>query len=602
MRTLRRSHANPAQAGFALVYAVAMTVVAAMLCSALLTFSVASHKTATTKSHSLRARYLAEGALEIVKKGIQQDVANWLDPDREHRLQIDGQEVVVTSEAVGAERIVTDASGIQTQIRLFEMRATTSFRGYVGQAHRMVELQATPTFQFAIFYASDLEVLPGPNMTIGGRVHSNGDIYLGTNGTLSLNTNYFRAVGDVHRRRKNDPTRSEGTVRVRRYVDNPFDSSRPTEWFTLSSRSQLGNAGVTSPSGYDSQFRGYDANGNGSFADTGDLLPWGPGALHYTREMGTGQYGRGYTLQDAAHGVSQAVPPGFGSISMYESLPNGTGGDWKYNTTTGRHERTTPGTGDSKRGHYHETADLKILRYEDGSWAAFDGEDRDITSAVYPAVRSSELYDARQAEGSSTRVPLLDIDLQALAATGYFPANGILYAGRYGQGTGTAAGGFQLVNGSQLAGPLSVVTEDSLYVKGDYNTVTKKPAALIADAVNLLSNAWDNSKTRGSTIPVATPTTYNAAMVTGNYNTNGSDYNGGLENLPRFHENWRDVRCSIRGSFVNLYESRYATGRWSSATYSAPIRDWGYDPDFNDIANLPPGTPLAVTARDVVSW
>ncbi|MBL8897826.1 MAG: hypothetical protein JNM84_09365 [Planctomycetes bacterium] len=602
MRTSIHRIRGSAQSGFALVYAVGMTVVAAMLCSALLTFSIASHKTSTTKAHSLRARYLAEGALEIVKKNLQQDIANWLDPAREHKLKVDGEDVVVVTEPVGSERVVTDASGIQTTMRLFEMRATTAFRGYVGQAHRMLEVQATPTFQFAIFYASDLEVLPGANMTIGGRVHANGDVYLGSGATLSLNTNYFRAVGDIHRHRKNDPSRSEGTVRVRRYVDNPFDSSRPTEWFTLSSRSQHSGSGITSPSGYDSQFRGYDANSNGSYLDSGDLLPWGPGALHYTREAGTGEYGRGYTLQDAAHGVSQAVPPGFGSISMFEPLPSGTGGDWRFNSTSGRFQRVSAGTGDHKRGHYHERADLKILRNDDGTWAAYDGEDNDITTAVYAAISSTEIYDARQAEGSTTRVPVLSIDLARLATTGYYPANGILYTARYGQSTGTEAGGFQLVNGNELAGPLSVVSEASLYVKGDYNTVSKKPAALISDAVNLLSNAWDNGKTRGSAIPVATPTTYNAAMVTGNYLTNGSDYNGGLENLPRFHENWRDVRCTIRGSFVNLWQSRFATGRWSSATYSAPIRDWAYDPDLNNIANLPPGTPLAVTARDVVSW
>jgi hypothetical protein len=602
MRTTLHSSSGSAESGFALVYAIAMTVVAAMLCSALLTFSVASHKTSTTKVHSLRARYLAEGALEIVKKTVQQDVANWLDPAREHKVMVDREEVVVVTEPVGAERVVTDASGIQTTMRIFEMRATTSFRGYVGQAHRMLEVQATPTFQFAIFYASDLEVLPGPSMTIGGRVHGNGDIYLGSGATLSLNTNYFRAVGDIYRRRKNDPSRSEGTVRVRRYVDNPFDPARPTEWFTLSSRAQLGSLGVGSPSGFDSQFRGYDANTNGSYDDPGDLLPWGPGALHYSRESGTGEFGRGYTLQDAAHGVSQAVPPGFGSIAMYEPLSSGTGGDWKMNSTTGRFQRVSAGTGDHKRGHYHERASLKILSYDDGSWAAFDGDDTDITTEVYAAISSTEIYDARQAEGSTTRVPVLTIDLERLATTGYYPANGILYTGRYGQGTGTAAGGFQLVNGSELAGPLSVVSEASLYVKGDYNTVSKKPAALMADAVNLLSNAWDNTKTRGSTVPVATPTTYNAAIVTGNYSTNGSDYNGGLENLPRFHENWRDVRCTIRGSFVNLWESRYATGRWSSATYTPPIRDWGYDPDLNNILNLPPGTPLAVSARDVASW
>jgi hypothetical protein len=83
----------------------------------------------------------------------------------------------------------------------------------------------------------------------------------------------------------------------------------------------------------------------------------------------------------------------------------------------------------------------------------------------------------------------------------------------------------------------------------------------------------------------------------------GSSYSGGFENFPRFHENWGGINCTINGSFVNFWNSQFATGTWgASGVYSAPNRLWGYDPMFNTVANLPPFTPMAVTAVDVVCW
>jgi hypothetical protein len=213
------------------------------------------------------------------------------------------------------------------------------------------------------------------------------------------------------------------------------------------------------------------------------------------------------------------------------------------------------------------------------------------------------MYDARQANGSSTKIKLLNINMGLLAATGKFPSNGLLYAANNGEGSGLNAAGVRLTNGSTLPSKLTVVSEDPVYIKGDYNTVAKKGAAVIGDAVNLLSNAWDGSKTKGS-LPAASATTYNVAMVAGNLNTTVGGYNGGLENLPRFHEDWSGKTCSIAGSFVNTWYSAFATGAWNIGGdfYNPPARLWTYDTAYNSVANLPPFTPMAVAAHDVVSW
>jgi hypothetical protein len=94
---------------------------------------------------------------------------------------------------------------------------------------------------------------------------------------------------------------------------------------------------------------------------------------------------------------------------------------------------------------------------------------------------------------------------------------------------------------------------------------------------------------------VATTTQVNACYITGNNETgaNGQAYNGGLENLPRFLEKWDGTTFTWRGSAVDLWYSRQATGSWSYGDYyTAPNRDWAFDNDLLDINKLPPGTPL----------
>lgn len=51
-----------------------------------------------------------------------------------------------------------------------------------------------PMFQFGAFYDGDLEYLPGANSTFNGRIHSNGNMYLGSGGTLTV-TQQVTVVG-----------------------------------------------------------------------------------------------------------------------------------------------------------------------------------------------------------------------------------------------------------------------------------------------------------------------------------------------------------------------------------------------------------------------
>jgi hypothetical protein len=150
---------------------------------------------------------------------------------------------------------------------------------------------------------------------------------------------------------------------------------------------------------------------------------------------------------------------------------------------------------------------------------------------------------------------------------------------------------------------LTVATPDPLYVWGNYNAPTSalgttntsatRPASFAADAVTILSPAWtDANSTAALSSRNPTATTVNAAILTGIVPSNGTSYSGGVENFPRFLENWSGVTFTYNGSMVAMFNSSIATGAWGGANvYNAPSRNWAFDLNFMNATKLPPGTP-----------
>jgi hypothetical protein len=188
---------------------------------------------------------------------------------------------------------------------------------------------------------------------------------------------------------------------------------------------------------------------------------------------------------------------------------------------------------------------------------------------------------------------------------------------------------------------LTVVSDQAIYIQGNYNTVDKYPAAIIGDAITVLSQGWevrstaaaghrnDRKSVNGIAVRVVRDTDddgdlnatcggnlpcgsflgnnalgINAAVVTGiGFAVEGPDvYNGGLENYLRLQEDWQTgntKRLNYQGSLVTLGESQHQLNDWSCSTstcintlYRAPTRFWDYDPDFDKVEWLPPLTPM----------
>jgi hypothetical protein len=242
---------------------------------------------------------------------------------------------------------------------------------------------------------------------------------------------------------------------------------------------------------------------------------------------------------------------------------------------------------------FYNKAGLRIIIRDSGSiitnsaGATVTG----ITSAMINTTKT--IYNFR--EGKTQR--LTELNIGNLSAGGKLPSNGIVYVVDQRSTTSSQQTAVRLVNGATLpANGLTVATPNPLYIQGNYNTANR-PASVLADAVNILSNNWnDANHDKSLSNRKATATTVNTAIFTGIVPTVGNSYSGGLENLPRFHEDWSGgVVFTYRGSMVVMFNSETAVGAWGNSSYRPPNRNWSFNVNFLDPTKLPPGTPSVVT-------
>ncbi len=506
---------------------------------------------------------LAESATELRQKLLLDEIADFA-PDevllgeRTHTINRNGEDITVHSSvtrqslAGGAEGELrfTDDDGVTTFASYYRITGRVTGGDGNAQIMRTIQIAKSPLFQYGVFYNDDLEVLPGPSMTLAGRIHANGSIYLSCGGnTLTLDTPHVRCTGELFRGRKDSPDPPGGTVRFKRYESGGYAD------FTAAMAPGQRWSGNTCDPRYYAQYGG-NANNWVSYADA--------------RWEGT--------VQTQAHGVKEVASP------QLETLEAG--------------------------GHYHEQAGL-IIRSTDSEITVLrrTGDTLTDVTALLPdgTVAQSTMYDAREEK----TLPVTNVDLAKIRAAGLMPANGLVYAYRTDVSAENPTG-IRFKNGKELSGPTFLASPNPVYIQGDFNApaagsgFTKQAAVVMCDALNLLSNSWNDTKKKGGAVPKASATTVNCAMISGIVRTsdtpNGT-YSGGLENYPRFHEDWGGVTMTIRGAFICLFQSKYGTARWGkSGVYSAPTRNWGFDPDLlnSGTSFLEAIMPCAVSVRRLV--
>lgn len=472
--------------------------------------------------------------------------------------------------------ILTIPSGERYQnLNAQEYRYTAHSRALSGvdsTLEALLELRfksrLVPLFQFAAFYNKDLEILPGPAMTLSGPVHTNGDLYLYSDGGSLDISGQVTTAGSLYRGRKNNNTCSNSPVRIMDPT-NPRSllPSCPTR--TLISASSLGPwngmiqvevPAVTVPEPE-------------VFDPTPGQLYWDRADLRLVLKLNNDESVNGVEVRNIDNSLNAAATSIILNQNPMYNCPGVASGGRVAATTTIH--------------NFREAATMRLL-------------DVDVRGLL-TCLNTSNWYLTGKQLNDDTEGGLVFF----LTVEG--PNSNVQnnYAVRLRNGANLAAN----VAAPTVRG-MTVVSDQKVYIWGNYNSTNKKPAAVMADTIDLLSNAWNDANSAlaidcGLNRRCASETTYNTAFLAATDTTGGIDgpggqggaYNGGLENYPRLHERWTNVWMHYRGSFVSLGTPDHSNGPWSSQSYNPPRRDWNYDTSFNNAANLPPITPRFVYLR-----
>jgi hypothetical protein len=554
-----------------------------------------------------------------------------------------------------------------------------------------------PLFQFVAFYKDDLEILPGPNMLLNGRVHTNGKLYLNANNTLTVADNPAQQVftvqvsaGEAIYRGRKDQNTCTGTVNIDMLQDtvSPFGDLDPRTLPCNGSSTRevpvselaawkgsmigtIGNIAIPEPDIIKPPV-GLSSGGSsepGVYWEKADLrivmhadetgsLPGGPGGLNLIEVVGAGG------VQDAArtaslHAFMSDTAWNTGAVAgrgpsrypgtmpiFYTDLPFAAGSGCAHGTPACNNAAgnayipTIPAPGSIGGAR----ANVGVS----GVYGELMGNALGVFDLDY---RRGGFYNQREDKW----MLLLNINIRDLV--GWNRDNGEPFFAHNDSSEGgivifatvvgpAAAGinnyGVRVFGSNDIPLPggigvsadptgVTVASDQAIYVLGDYNRGTaaggapRQPASLVGDSVNLLSQRYwqpqvlcnstlcrDGQSTEGlaSAARNAQSSWVNAAFLSGvdmtpdGYPGSG-DYNGGLENYPRFHENWAGFNLTYQGSFVSLGMPEHVDGAWCGTgnacnIYNPPNRLWNFDPGYSNAANLPPLTPRFVYVQQVL--
>jgi hypothetical protein len=391
-----------------------------------------------------------------------------------------------------------------------------------------IQLAVVPVFQFTIFYNMDMEICPGPNMTIKGRVHSNGNLYAQPQAQLIFQGDVTSAQNIVPGKSPNDPSiRTPGTTTFNAEHDGGVNS-------------------LNMPLGTNNS----------------------PAAIHAIIEKPpNGESPNSVMGQQRLYNQADLI------IEVYDNKVDVNGG----NNNNGNGANV--------------------------SWSA---------ASAFISTNTS-FYDYREAK--TMKVTQIDVGKMNTWFKGQTAIKGlgsVWVADFRTQNAGTEPG-IRLIDGQTLMnGGLTVATPDPLYVEGNYNvdptqvgtanTSKSKPAALVADSINVLSGNWNDANgNKTLSNRTATDTTVNAAFLAGIVPSGNGYYSGGVENFPRFLESWSGRTFTYNGSMVVMFPSQTGISPWKGTgslynIYDPPTRNWNFDMNYSDPTKLPPITPSVRTA------
>jgi hypothetical protein len=419
-----------------------------------------------------------------------------------------------------------------------------------AKVRRVFEKKFDNPWTYAMFYVDDLEFQPTTALPMNGPIHTNGSLYIGTNNFST--TSYLEFAGEyVNGFHPLDPDHSNPTA-PNLVADVPPSQVSPYL-----------------PFGWNLNLDG-TTNNNKSYRELIERPSGGTDPLSEVRLYNQAGY---RILINENNVVTMTAKDG--------STPSNSTWDEIMTAIT-----TNQGIQDFREGTFVRLVTVNVAELVDKlnklpAW----------NNIIYISDTSARTVD----NGGNVTNPGVSVNVTINSQT-----------------VSTTKRGIRIKNSATLpAGGLMVVSDNHIYIQGDFNTGVSPPsnsgtytdpdggsyarrnAAIVGDAVTILSNAWlDSNSTGNLNSRIATNTTVNAAIVAGTTFSNGSRYSGGGENFVRFLEDWNKTPAHFTyyGSMVQLYRSQQATGIWISPggnSYKSPMRHWYYDPNFKETS--PPG-------------
>ena len=432
-----------------------------------------------------------------------------------------------------------------------------------------------PIFQFFAFYKDDLEIFPANEMNLNGPIYSAASIFLAsTNGTLDMSGS-ITAGNSIYTGRKDTNSCPGGTMNIK----------DPNDYVTLANCS----GGVTA-------------------LTQKDLEPWNN---NITMNAPT------VTLPE---------------VQSYEMGPDSTSNTPYWDNADLRIVLALDSSNNLDTTNHSSGVEVRNLdgSYNSSLTNALHSSDCEGPDDRVPAESKDSMTDWQNCGCSSGElIRTLDIDVELLMdcmhdksmITGGLGENTngglVIYTGIDGPDRlGINKYGVRYKKGAKLASSnitapkpigLTMVSSQSFYLWGDFNTVNKIPALIVGDRFNVLSNAWTDDKgkvvgDRDIENEDNGDTTYNLAILANTSNTGGANapggigsdinFNGGLQNFTLRHERWHDKHIIFHGAFATL-GAPLKSNHPVTFTYvnPPPNRDYSYDEDFYDTSSQPPMSP-----------
>jgi hypothetical protein len=498
--------------------------------------------------------------------------------------------------------------------------ATPTNQGYNISAivDEKLQLAAIPVFQFGVFYNLDLDFSPGQPLTMNGKVHCNGTIWMCPQALATFNDVVEASMVVTNTDNPNDQQNLSFSSGNLSYVlaNQPVSH---VDSLALPINGQSVNTNLSVEAILNLPTNSIAIPGDAGFQQTNQIY------LYNECDLIISNSSTGINCTNSRYGTNLSVF--FSDFNLSVSTPSNRlvlcTNDVQWTSIASI--KTNPGP-------------TYVTNY--------------LTNCYYSFVTNATFYDFR--EGKTVQAVQLNVSnlciwlTNQLTRTNGATTNSVAgYPWNYQLGGSDGAHGDKgryinsvyIYNNVQLSSStlpavrvvmgqrlptskgLTIATPMPLYLLGDYNTTMDgvhfskglgnvtyaAPAALMGDSMTILSSSWNdngadylvggNYNNRNASSTYINTACLEGIVVSTNISggSSGKRYSGGLENFLRLLEDWSGNTLTYNGSIVVMFPSIYATNYWQTPKnyYNVPTRAWGFDANFMQPGGSPPCAPEA---------